>query len=104
MSYLRNLWLPVLGALVLGGTVASVAVAQEDDSSGMAMKHMHGASSVQGMHKMPATVTAADANTGIVEVNSGGMALKVHFPPAAMKDLKAGDKIILHLGFSRPER
>jgi hypothetical protein len=30
------------------------------------------------------------------------MALKVHFPPSAMASLKAGDKITLHMGFSKP--
>ena len=30
------------------------------------------------------------------------MSLTVHFPPASMKDLKAGDKISLHLAYSKP--
>ena len=51
---------------------------------------------------MPATVTEADAKTGIVDVTSDGMTLKVHFPPSAMAHLKAGDKITLHMGFSKP--
>lgn len=62
------------------------------------MKHNKNGS----MHKMPATVTAVDAKTGIVEVTAGGMALKVHFPPASMANLKSGDKITLHMGFSKP--
>ena len=53
------------------------------------------------MHTMPATVSSVDTKTGIVEVDSGGMALKVHFPPATVADLKAGDKITLHMGFSK---
>ncbi len=55
-----------------------------------------------GMHMMPATVTAADTKTGVVDVTTEGMALKVHFPPKAMANLKAGDKITLHMGFSKP--
>ena len=55
-----------------------------------------------GMHMMPATVTAADTTTGVVDVTTEGMALKVHFPPKAMASLKAGDKITLHMGFSKP--
>jgi len=66
------------------------------------MKGMHHMDNMMGMHKMPATVTAADASTGIVDVDAGGMALKLHFPPAAMKALKAGDKITVHMGFSKP--
>jgi hydrogenase maturation factor len=45
-------------------------------------------------------VTSVDKATGIVEVTSAGMSLRVHFPPASVADLKAGDKIILHLGYS----
>ena len=53
------------------------------------------------MHKMPATVKSVDASTGIVGVEAGGMALTVHFPPKSMANLKVGDKITLHMGFSK---
>ncbi len=53
------------------------------------------------MHKMPATVTSVDTSSGIVEVTSAGMSLRVHFPPASMAKLKAGDKITLHMGYSQ---
>ncbi len=66
------------------------------------MNGMHHTGKMMGMHKMPATVTAADASTGIVDVSADGMAMKVHFPPTAMEDLKPGDKITLYLGFSKP--
>lgn len=56
---------------------------------------------MHGMHTMPATVTSADPKTGIVEVTTEGMALRVHFPPAAMATLKAGDKIGLYMGYSQ---
>ncbi len=52
------------------------------------------------MHNMPATVTSVDTSSGIVEATSEGMSLRVHFPPASVAKLKAGDKIILHLGYS----
>ena len=48
---------------------------------------------VPNMHMMPATVTAVDAKTGIVDVMSEGMSLKVHFPASAVANLKVGDKI-----------
>ena len=54
------------------------------------------------MHKMAASVTTVDAKTGMVGVDAGGMALTVHFPPKSMADLKVGDKITLHMGFSKP--
>ncbi|HEU4670732.1 MAG TPA: hypothetical protein VFR91_08480 [Dyella sp.] len=66
------------------------------------MQRLHGTQYVKGSHRMPATVTSADPATGLVKVDSAGMALVVHFPPPAMKDLKPGDKITLHLGFSQP--
>jgi hypothetical protein len=53
-------------------------------------------------HTMPASVTQVDAKTGLVDVNAAGMALKVHFPPASLANLKAGDKITLQLGFTKP--
>lgn len=95
-------------------TLASVAsVAAQDTSPRQGqMPGMHGQQGMGGMsgmhanmramHVMPATVSAVDAKTGIVDVNAGGMALKVHFPPASVADLKAGDQITLHLGFSKP--
>lgn len=53
------------------------------------------------MHKMPATVISVDTATGIVEVTAGGMALRVYFPPASVAELKAGDKITLHMGYTK---
>jgi hydrogenase maturation factor len=50
---------------------------------------------------MPATVSSVDSKTGIVEVDSAGMSLRVHFPPASVANLKAGDKITLHMGYSK---
>lgn len=56
---------------------------------------------MHGMHTMPATVTNADPKTGIVDVTTEGMALRVHFPPASMVNLKTGDKIGLYMGYSQ---
>lgn len=53
------------------------------------------------MHRMPATVTSVDKATGIVEVTTAGMSLRVHFPPPSVANLKTGDKITLHMGYSR---
>jgi hypothetical protein len=64
------------------------------------MMDMH--KNMMGMHPMPATVNSVDQQTGMVEATSEGMTLKVHFPPSALANLKAGDKITLHMGFSKP--
>ncbi|KAA0070318.1 hypothetical protein [Rhodanobacter sp. T12-5] len=69
-------------------------------SGKMHNKMMHGMS--RSMHKMPATVTSVDAATGLVGVDAAGMALTVHFPPKSMANLQVGDKITLHMGFSKP--
>lgn len=53
------------------------------------------------MHMMPATVSSVDTKTGMVEVNSEGMSLRLHFPPASVANLKAGDKITVHMGYSK---
>lgn len=80
----------------------SVALAQESgDMQGM---NMHGMKmdNMLGMHDMAATVTAIGSKAGLVDVNAGGLALKVHFPPGALANLKAGDRITLHLAFTKP--
>lgn len=69
-----------------------------DDMSGMKGMHEH----AKGMHTMPATVNSVDQTTGMVEATAEGMTLKVHFPPSALADLKAGDHITLHMGYSKP--
>jgi len=76
--------------------------AQGGMGMGGGMRGMDMSAGVMGMHTMPATVTAVDAKTGVVDVNSEGFALKMHYPAASVANLKAGDKITLHLGFSKP--
>ncbi len=61
------------------------------------MHRMH----MQGHHMMPATVTSVDKKTGKMAVNSEGMDLIVHFPPASLADVNKGDKITLVLGFRK---
>lgn len=92
--------------LVASGAAAQDTMPSTASSTGamqsMRMHHMHDMSGVKGMHHMPATVTATDPATGMVEATAGSLALKLHFPPAAMKTLKPGDTITVHMGFSQP--
>ncbi|NNM62549.1 MAG: hypothetical protein HKM03_10295 [Steroidobacteraceae bacterium] len=53
-----------------------------------------------GNHAMPGTVTKVDHKSGMVHVTSMGAHMVVHFPPPTITNLKAGDKILLHLGYS----
>lgn len=68
----------------------------------MPMSHRYRGGPAMGRHLMAGTVTATDAGTGIVKVDASGIALTLHFPPPAMKHLKPGDKITVHMAFSQP--
>jgi hypothetical protein len=52
-----------------------------------------------GEHSMSGTVTSVNSS-GMVRVNSEGMELRLHFPNAA-QHLKKGDKITVHLGYTK---
>ena len=98
---MKSLAIVALGAMLALGT--GPALAQNQGAmGGMNMPGMSDMGNMMGMHMMPATVTAIDTKTGLVDVTAGNMALKLHFPPASLASLKNGDKITLHLGFSKP--
>ena len=83
---------------------AAPALAQH---SGHDMANMPGMANMAktpaiGQHDMPATVVAVDRKTGLLDVLSEGYKLRLHFPPAALAGVKKGDRITLHLGFSKP--
>lgn len=78
------------------------AAAQDQGMANMPGMNMSNMGAMMGMHMMPATVTALDSKTGLVDVTAGSMALKLHFPPASLAAIKPGDKITLHLAFSKP--
>jgi hypothetical protein len=81
---------------------AAPAFAQDQGMANMPGMNMSGMGSMMGMHMMPATVTAVDSKTGLIDVMTGSMALKLHFPPATLAAVRPGDKITLHLAFSKP--
>ena len=111
---MKRIVLTLLLALPTAAAIAPVLLAQDSappgstpsagTAAGVHMTHtprVNAMTHMQGMHTMAATVTDADAKTGIVDVMSGGMALKVHFPPAAMGNLKPGDHIGLYMAYSQ---
>jgi hypothetical protein len=59
-----------------------------------------------GTHTMTGTVTEVDHTTGMLSLNTQEGELKLHFPPAALADVKNGDTLTVSLGFhagtSRP--
>ncbi len=54
---------------------------------------------LQGEHSMSGTVESVNSD-GMVHVKSEGMNLRLHFPNAS-QDLKKGDKITVHLGYTK---
>jgi cytochrome c556 len=107
MNISSKMLVTLLGAFAVSGACFAQDAASSSSTHSMgSMSGMHGNMSgmhhVQGMHKMPATVSSVDTKTGLVEADAEGMSLKVHFPPAAVADLKAGDKITLHMGYTKP--
>lgn len=103
------LGLSVAASTVMARASADAAPAPASSSmghidQGMMQGNMHDKMhrmSNGSMHMMPATVTSVDTSTGKVEVNAGGMALTVHFPPKSVANLKVGDKITLHMGYTK---
>ena len=89
--------LTLASALALS-TMPALAHDGEKDGHAMGMSSME---NMIGMHEMSVVVKAIDNKTGLMDVDAGGLALKVHFPPSTLKDVKVGDKINLHLGFSK---
>lgn len=101
------LGLCLAGTTIYAQDAAGMKPAAASSSMGpMGGGMMHGGMMRHGkngsMHRMPATVTSVDAKTGMVGAEAGGMALTVHFPPKSMAELKVGDKITLHMGFTQP--
>jgi hypothetical protein len=102
----------LLSTTLLGGMATAAAQDQpppgsmpsQGQDAGASMTrtaNTHDMVNMHGMHNMPATVTHADPKTGIVDVTTEGMALRVHFPPTSMVNLKEGDKIGLYMGYSQ---
>ncbi|MDE2150424.1 MAG: hypothetical protein KGJ55_11490 [Gammaproteobacteria bacterium] len=77
----------------------AVAAALALSAAGAALATEYGPE--QAHHAMPATITKIDHKTGVVDAESMGFGLVVHYPPPAIKDLKVGDKIMIDLGFQQ---
>jgi hypothetical protein len=99
-SILPSLFASLAGAVLVGGMAVAQNAPMKSTVAQETQREMK-ASSAMGMHDMSVTVTEVDHKTGIVDVETGSMKLKVHFPAASVADLKKGDKITLHLGFSK---
>lgn len=91
----------VLGSVVATAQTGGTPPSDMQNMDHAAMAHDTTMANMPAMHAMAATVTAVDTKTGMVEATSDGMSLKLHFPASSVASLKAGDKISVHLGFSK---
>jgi hypothetical protein len=87
----------------------SSATTASPSSSSATSTHEHGAISgpmsmssteFRGEHSMSGKITKIDHSNGRVTVKTGEGNLDVHFPPQSIANLKKGDEITVHLGYS----
>ena len=55
---------------------------------------------VLARHTMDGTVTKVDAKRGWVDVKTSEGSMKLHFPSAALDNVKAGDSVTVELGMT----
>jgi hypothetical protein len=56
---------------------------------------------MMGEHDMSGTVQKVDHKKGTFELKTHEGVLRLHFPPGAVKDVKSGDALTVHLGFKK---
>lgn len=89
---------------------ATLALSAQADSYRMGMekmrgeckmdeKGMYGNCMMEGRHSMTGMVDKIDHAKGELTLKYGSSEMLLHFPPAAIKDIKNGDTITVHLGF-----
>lgn len=70
----------------------------------IALTSLFGTASAQapmGAHTMDGQVTKVDAKKGWVDIKTPEGRMKLHFPPAALADVKAGDSVTVELGMKK---
>jgi hypothetical protein len=56
-----------------------------------------------GMHSMSGTIETINSQTGWMKIKTGLGELTIHYPAPTVKDLKKGDKITVHLSYTKGE-
>lgn len=93
---------PQSGAMTHTPPMQSTPMQQQNmqkQDKGMQDNAMQGNGMVMGKHDMTGMVTQVKSN-GVVYVTTAGMHLRIHFPGASQQ-LKKGDKITLHLSYTK---
>lgn len=67
----------------------------------MDMEGMRGDCPMMGSHVMTGTVDKIDHAKGMLTLKHSAADMRLHFPPAAIKDIKNGDTITVRLGFTK---
>jgi len=78
----RGLFTTMAGLLFLGATVASAQAPSGE---------------MTGKHTMDGEVTKVDSKRGWVDVKTPEGSMKLHFPPAALANVKKGDSVTVEL-------
>ena len=107
---------PVLAAAIFAGSITTAAFAgnYEEGTPGTSSQHQgsHADSTAhskmhknfQGEHTMRGTVSKIDHQEGTISVKTSEETLDLHYPPAAIKDLKEGDEVAVHLGITKQNK
>lgn len=96
----------LIAVAALAGSVSMAASAAESKTPAeqeyTAAPVIH-ESAAMGAHSMSGTIEKIDHESGEIVLKSEPMNLTLHFPPASIKDLRQGQKIVVHLAFSIEE-
>lgn len=92
-------------ALLAGALHAPLAAAEGvDGATGVTAGKVTGTAEQTGAHAMAGTITKIDRESGRVSLEAGvGEPLELHFPPPAVADLSEGDRITVHLAFTKDD-
>jgi hypothetical protein len=82
---------------LLATTLGAVALCAIGVSGGAAQTGST-PTNMTGHHTMDGEVTKVDAKKGWVDVKTAEGSMKLHFPPAALENVKKGDSITVELG------
>lgn len=96
--------LAVAAAALLAGALHAPPVTAEsvEGTTGTTAGKVTGAAEQTGAHAMAGIITKIDEESGRVSVEAGvGEPLELHFPPPAVAGLSEGDRITVHLAFTR---
>lgn len=107
---MKNFLLPIaailtITALIILSLSPVVSADEYGNASAQAMddKGMDSMPMPMGKHDMAVTVESIDHKTGFMKLKSGLGEMTIHFPAPTVKDLNKGDKIKVHLSFTKEE-